>query len=613
MHDIAEFLHGVPPFDALDADRLEQVAEACTIEFVPAGQTILVQAAAPATEARVIRRGAVELIDHGQVVDLLGEGEMFGHTSLLSADPLAFTVRAHEDTLCYVIPADVIRPVLAHPAAIRYVVRSIEGRFEMRTRDLPAQASADPAVRQVGRLVRAPAVVCQPDTPVREAAERMVAAGSSSVVVELPDGLGIVTDRDLRTRVVAAGVLPETPVSEVMSAPARTVTADRTGVDVLLEMLDRGVRHFPVVDARGALQGVISDTDLMAVETRTPFHLRSAISRAADEDALAQAASGLPATVVSLHDARVNPDVISRVITTVHDALTRRLIELVEEAMGAPPVPYTWFALGSLARREAYPSSDQDSALAWAGEDADQAIKEWMRRLAEAVVAGLDRCGFPVCRQGALASMPLFARSIDAWDQVARSWLDDPDQDKALILVSVVVDGRPVWAADVAGNRLRAAFSGARERPRLLRLLERFALAHRPPTGFFRDFVVEHDGEHKGKLDIKRGGLLPVVDLARSMAMAAGVSGATTIQRLNAAAAAGTLSERNAQDLLDAFDLFSELRMEHQVEQLRLRVQPDDHIDVTQLSPLTRTYLKEALRAVAAVQRGLTAISSLAR
>ncbi len=613
MHDIAEFLHGVPPFDALTAERLDEVAEACTIEFVPAGQTILVQAGAPATEARVIRRGAVELIDHGQVVDLLGEGEMFGHTSLLSADPLAFTVRAHEDTLCYVIPADVIRPVLAHPSAIRYVVRSIEGRFEMRTRDLPTPTSADPAVRQVGRLVRSPGVVCRPDTSIREAAEQMAAAGSSSVLVELPDGLGIVTDRDLRTRVVAAGLPPETPVSEVMSAPARTVTADRTGVDVLLEMLDRGVRHFPVVDAHGTLIGVISDTDLMAVETRTPFHLRSAIGRAADADALAQAASALPATVISLHDARVNPDVISRVITTVHDALTRRLIELTEESLGAPPAPYTWFALGSLARREAYPSSDQDSALAWAGQDTDPEIREWTRHLAESVVAGLDRCGFPICRQGALASTPLFARSIDAWEQVARSWLDNPDQEKALILVSVVVDGRPVWAADVTGNRLRAMFSGARERPRLLRLLERFALAHRPPTGFFRDFVVEHDGEHKGKLDIKRGGLLPVVDLARSMAMAAGVSGATTVQRLNAAAAAGTLTERDAQDLLDAFELFSELRMEHQVDQLRVGAVPDDHIDVTQLSPLTRTYLKEALRAVASVQRGLTSITSLHR
>ncbi|MGN6379580.1 MAG: putative nucleotidyltransferase substrate binding domain-containing protein [Gaiellales bacterium] len=611
MHDIADFLGSVPPFDALDPERLEQVAAACAIEFVPSGQTIYVQGAPPATEARVIRRGAVELIDQGQVVDLLGEGEMFGHASVLSSDPLGLTVRAHEDTLCYVIPAEVIRPVLAHPSAIRYVVRSIGGRFEMRVRDMPTQPRADPAVRQVGELVRSPAVVVAPGTPVRDAASRMAEAGSSSVLVELPDGLGILTDRDLRTRVVAAGAAPDTPVSEVMSAPARTVTADRGGVDVLLEMLDRGVRHFPVIDAHRRLVGVISDTDLMAVETRTPFHLRSAIARAADVDDLATAAAQLPATVVSLHDARTAPEVISRVITTVHDALTRRLLEFAEASLGHPDVPYTWFALGSFARREAYPSSDQDSALAWAGPDDDQQLRRWMRELGEMVVANLERCGVPSCPQGVVASRPLFARSIDEWERVARSWLDDPDQEKALILVSVLVDGRAVWAADVAGDRLQSVFADARDRPRLLRLLERFALAHRPPTGFFRDFVVEHDGEHKGRLDIKRGGVLPVADLARAAGMAAGVSSATTVQRLQAAAAGGTMSERDAADLRDAFELFSELRMEHQVARLRGGETPDDHIDVTQLSRLTRTYLKEALRAVARVQRGLGAIMSL--
>jgi CBS domain-containing protein len=397
-----------------------------------------------------------------------------------------------------------------------------------------------------------------------------------------------------------------------MSAPARTVTADRTGADVLLEMLDRGVRHFPVVDARRRLLGVISDTDLMAVETRTPFHLRAAIARADDVGALTRAATALPATVIALHDARVAPDVISRVITTVHDALTRRMIQLAEEALGPAPVPFTWFALGSFERREACPASDQDSALAWAGTDAAD-TGAWLRRLAERVVAGLEACGIPACPQGALASRPLFARSLDRWEQVARSWLDHPDQEKALILVSVVVDGRPVWGADVAGTRLLDVFATARERPRLLRLMERFALAHRPPTGFFRGFVVEHDGAHKGRLDIKRGGLLPVVDLARVAAMAAGVAAATTSQRLAAAADAGTLAADDVAVLRDAFELFSELRMGHQVEQLRAGTRPDDHIDVTQMTPLTRTYLKEALRAVARIQRGLAASLSLGR
>ena len=403
--------------------------------------------------------------DEGRVVDVLGGGEMFGHMSLLSSNPTAFSVRAQEDTLCYVIPAERLKPALARPAGLRYVVQSIGGRFEMRARERASQTSADPSRRPVGDLVRAAAVVCKPNATVQEAAARMAEAASSSVMVDLGDSLGIVTDRDLRTRVVAAGAPPDTPLSQVMTAPARTVPADLPGTDVLLEMLDGGVRHFPVVDAHGRLLGVISDTDLMSIEARTPFHLRGAIMGADDDAALAAAVADLPRTVVALHDARVSTDAVCRVIASVQDALTRRLIELTEAEVGEPPVPFTWFALGSLARREAFPSSDSDSALAWDGDDADPDIRRWMRTLAKRVLDRLGSDGTRPCAEGVVASAPLFSRSIDEWVRVERSWLDDPDQEKAVILISVMLDARPLWAESVAGRRLNEVFEPPRFTP----------------------------------------------------------------------------------------------------------------------------------------------------
>ena len=148
-------------------------------------------------------------------------------------------------------------------------------------------------------------------------------------------------------------------------------------------------------------------------------------------------------------------------------------------------------------------------------------------------------------------------------------------------------------------------FRLATAHPALLRLLARFALSHRPPTGFLRGLVVEHGGEHRGRLDLKHGGVIPIVDLARWAGMAAGVTIASTPERLRAAEGAGTLPTADLRTLSDAFALISELRVGHQVAQLRAGAEPDDHLDPGDLSPLMRTQLKEAFRAVAAVQKRL--------
>jgi CBS domain-containing protein len=169
----------------------------------------------------------------------------------------------------------------------------------------------------------------------------MADAGTTCVVVELADGLGIVTDRDIRTRVVAAGAGPETPLSEVMTAPAWTVSADRTATEALLEMLGQGIRHLPVLSADRRLLGVLDDVDLMANERRAPFRLSAAIQRGGDLQAVAEAAAELPETVIALFEAGLPSGAIGRAIASIHHAVTRRVIEFAHQDRGDPPVPYT--------------------------------------------------------------------------------------------------------------------------------------------------------------------------------------------------------------------------------------------------------------------------------
>jgi CBS domain-containing protein len=599
MDEIAQFLRAHPPFDTIAPDELARLAGAAEVCAFADGETIFAQRASPRTSVWIVYEGTVELVDHGRVLDLLGTGELFGFSSMLAELPTGFAARAHGETQCYRLPGDVTRPLLALPEGLRHVTRTLLGRP---TAGVPRPGDSTPE-RPVAALLRAPAVRCAPGTSIAAAAREMTATGETCVVVELRDGsLGIVTDRDLRTRVLAAGMPASTAVERVMSAPAYTVAGDRLAGDVLVEMVDRGVRHFPVLSARGELLGVVDDVDLVAAERRTPFYLRTAIAGAETAEGLAVVARDLRPTVAALHDARVAGEHISAIIAVVADALVRRLIDLAVADEGQPPAPFAWLALGSIARREAVPSSDVDCAVAWDGDDRDPEVRDYMHRVAVRVLDGLDRCGLPSDAKGATAAHRLFARSLDAWGAAIDSWLDEPTQEKALILVSLVGDNRPVWGVHRAAP-LAEHVQAARSRPGLMRLMARSALSYRPPTGFLRDIVVEHSGEHKGRLDLKHGGLLPITDLARWAGMAAGATEISTRARLRAAREAGVLTDSDGRVLEEAFNLIGALRLDHQVEQIRDGHEPDDFLLPEALTPLTRSYLKDAFRAVAGVQR----------
>ncbi|MFC4942473.1 putative nucleotidyltransferase substrate binding domain-containing protein [Pseudonocardia sp. GCM10023141] len=604
MPDVAEFLRAHPPFDGLDDEELRGLATAAEVERFPAGATIIALGDGPPAHVRVIRSGAVDIVHAGRVLELLGPGELFGHASMLAGLPLEFAAIARDATTCLRLPSETVRSLLARPDGLRYVARSLLAPTLL----APVMPDAGPdfAQRPVRELLRAPLCTAEPDTTIREAAQRMTACGATSVIVRLPAGrLGILTDRDLRA-VIAGGTDTASPVSAAMTAPAWTAAGDRLGREVLLDMLDRGIRHAPVLDATGVLLGVLEDVDVVAATTRSSVGLRAAITRARSVAELVEAAGGLPPTVIALHDAKVAAADVAGITAVVVDALTRRLVQLAIDELGPPPRPLTWLALGSLARREPVPSSDVDSALVWVGPANDTAAAEHAHALADRVLTGLAAAGFRADANGAVATNRLFARSYEAWAAAARSWLADPTQEKAPILVSLIVDARPVWGVR-ADPVVPDVFKDARRHPDLLRLLGRYALAHKPPTGFLRDFVVLPSGRHRGRLDLKRGGLVPIVDLARWAGMSAGVTSASTPARLRAAAAAGTLAAAAAATLEEAFHLVLELRLAHQVEQLRAGEEPDDLVRPRDLSAVTRASLREAFRAVASVQRQIVA------
>ena len=602
LPEITDFLRQFPPFAELDDALLDELSQSVEIEFHIAGHVIFSKGGEPLEHLRVVRAGAVEVVSEGAVLDLIGPGEMFGHASMLSGLPTGFEARAAEDTLTFRIPMEAATHALSQPRAIRYMTRLIlEDRHHLRIGP-SAQIVRDQLREPVGAAIRASALVVTPETGVRDAARQMASVGASAFIVDLGDTVGIVTDFDLRTRVVAEGLPPDTPVSAIMTAPAITVSSERPGSEVLLDMLDHGVRHFPVTSASGRVIGIVEDHDLVVVESRSPFFLRRAVARASTVDELVETLKKLRPVVIAMSRGGVAALDVMSVFSVVADALTRRALDLATEEVGEAPARFTWLALGSQARREALPGSDLDSAVAWVDDGEEAPIRDYLMAVTMHATQTLRRCGFRPDEHMASASSSLFIRPLSLWRLEAHSFLTDPTQEKALILASVLVDSRPVWGAET-GPLIADTFRLAPSFPRTLRLLAQFALSHKPPTGFLHGLAVELGGERRSHLDLKSAAVVPITDLARWAGMTAGVACASTTARLEAASSAGTLSAPDTQSLIAAFELICQLRLDHQVDQMEMGEEPDNVIDLSDLSPLTHRYLKEAFRAIASVQR----------
>jgi CBS domain-containing protein len=559
LNEVARFLAMRPPFDGVAPDELCEVAAETELEFYTAGSTILSEDGGPVTFLRVIHSGAVDVVHGGRLLDLLGPGDALGQGPMLSGLPPGFDARAAEDTLCYRIPVAVARPLLDRA----------------KTRELTVGVH-EPAHQPVGRLIRLPTVLVKPTDSIREVARRMSEAGADAAMVDLgDDGFGIVTDSDIRSKVVAADAPLSTPVADAMTGPLYTVTPDRPGGEVLFEMLERGIRHAPVVNERGHLLGLVEDGDLFAVQPRSWFGVRRSIARTSTIEALGEYARRLPQVAADLHASNLRASEVARVLSALTDSVTVRALELVGNQFELPRDGLVWVAVGSQARRETTPGSTARGAVVCS----ETPPPGW----SEAASAALATCGL---------TAGLTARS-------AREWCELHSEDE--LALAVLVERRPLWGTP----REKLPAPDGQVRDRVLAALADRALAYTPPTGFDAEAVLEADGTRSERLDIRRAAVIPIVELARWAGAAANLVEGSTPERLRIAGEEGVLPLSDARSLIEAFELALELRIAHHVDQLRAGANPDDWIDPASIGPLTKDHLRDVFRAVTAVQRRL--------
>ncbi|MEH6793474.1 MAG: putative nucleotidyltransferase substrate binding domain-containing protein [Rhodococcus sp. (in: high G+C Gram-positive bacteria)] len=631
--ELADFLGAHPPFQGASPAVLTDIAGAAVEREYGGGAWVVGPTSKPdgADIVWVVLTGLVVIVHPDDTspadvpIDTIGPGGVFGFSALLAGGTVEFCARAIEPSVVLQLPGALVRPLFATPTGLAFLADAVNSSSAYRGG--PVEGSAG---RTVGELVSAPAVFTPVGTTVRDAVRQMTEQGSSYVLVPLRGSRhGIFTDRDLRIRVVAAGIGVDTPIEKVMTSPAETVTADRLAGTVLMDMLERGMRHMPVVSARGEVLGVVEDSDLHAASTRRSFVVRRAVASASTSAELADAGRLVPRLVVDLFKGGTDAMAVSAILSVVVDSLVRRAVEI--EWTARPDVPrdhFAWITLGSVARREAMPSSDVDSALTWSDATADPDVRgtsnavprtrdEALMDLAARVHVSLDGAGLPSDTNGAVASSPRFARSAGQWERAAAHWLSNPfgDRGKAgtsgrsagstpagdsgLIMSSLMIDGRVVWGPRALHTVPEAYRRLLVDHPDALRLQLRDALAGRARLRSLRDVLARRGGT----FDLKAHALTPIVNLARWGGLSVGIASSSTPARLAAASGNGMLSERDVATLTEVFALLQRLRLSHQIDQIAAGHRPGDVLIMADLSPLERSLLTDGVREIAAVQR----------
>jgi CBS domain-containing protein len=613
------------PFSAMSDRDLDQIVRASRLKYFAPGETILVPAADRPVHCYVIRQGTVRGERPGDTGTTalweLSAGEMFPLSALLAHRGVTSIYRATEDTFCLAFPTAVFDALIEASAVFQdFCTRQLAhlldlSRMRLQSEYVAAATGQRGLESSLESLLRQPPIASAPDSLLADVLTTMENRRIGSMPIVDPEAkpLGIFTRQDVIGRVVLPQRALTVAMREVMSVPAITLPVDATAGDAALLMAQRGIRHVVVVDGDGRVAGVVSERDLFSLQRLSIRELSSAVRRAADVPALIQCAADVRALSYSLVAQGVAAGQLTRMISSLNDQLTVRILDLTSPKHDLSGLALCWLGMGSEGRREQTIATDQDNGLIFVSNDesiAPDAVRERLLPFARAVNGALDRCGYPLCKGGVMAMNPRWCASLDEWKAAFANWIDRGDPD-SLLAASVFFDFRVLWGEPRLADMLRADIAKrAQANSRFLKQMSDNALRNRPPLNWRGELqAAEGDSGVEG-VDLKMSGSVPFVDAARIFALAAGITATNTVERLVQAAAKRGIPAPEVPVWCDAFEYVQLLRLREQHRRMAAEGRNGDAdnanvVPLATLSDLDRRILKEAMRQIRKVQQRL--------
>jgi len=420
---------------------------------------------------------------------------------------------------------------------------------------------------------------------------------SSLLITDNDELIGILTDRDLRTRAVAQGLDYDTPVSVIMTRDPIVMDSHDYASEAVLKMMERNVHHIPIMK-NGRPIGVVSTGDIVQKESHGSVYLISDIFKQNNIESLRAISQKMTHTFTQLVVADANTQMIGNAMSHIGTAFVKRLLQLAEEKFGPAPVPYCFIALGSQAREEQTISTDQDNALILSDKYNEEIHGEYFEALSQWVCQNLDQCGYTLCTGDIMASNTRWRQPLSVWKENFSDWIQKPKAE-ALLRLSIFFDLRGIYGDKTLAKLLNQHIrKEAKEHSGFLTFMARNANQRKPPLGFFRQFVLDGEGKQSRTFNLKERGIAPIIDIVRVHALACGSDKLNTLERIEDIEAAGLLPDGRAKDLAVALEMIGMVRIKNQKDQIEAGEQPNNHVNPENLSSFEKRHLRDAFNIV---------------
>ncbi|GAB5551306.1 MAG: DUF294 nucleotidyltransferase-like domain-containing protein [Saprospiraceae bacterium] len=616
-----------------EADVLA-LAKQATIIYKAEEEVLFDQGADTHAFFYVVKEGAIHLLrfegENSLLVDTCDEGDVLGLRPLLADQQYGLQAVTIEPSLIYGIDLEQFRPLLAKYAEVSFYLaktfaKGLHQNYEDSYRNVhffhqDGTGQNDLLETQQLQPHRAP-VVCNKRQTIQEAAKEMQAQRVSSIVVvnDQRHPIGILTDKDLRNRVVTGSFPIDTSVEKIMSNPVLTVKAGLSLAEIQMAMIKHKLHHLVQTEdgtPDTPITGVITEHDLLVLQANNPAALVRRIKHSNNREDLKEVRLVAEQLLQKYITQDVNIDFIASIINEVNDALLIKIIQLKQadlqnEALEVPSGSFCWLNLGSGGRQEQLLRTDQDNALVYSTPDPKTAesTKAYYLELARRVTADLNYCGFEYCPAEMMASNPKWCLSLKAWKTKFGAWMKEPGS-KEILMSSIFFDFRPV-AGDFSLSQDLKAFILAHvdNRTPFLNFLAKDAIQNPPPLSFFRNFVVEKGGDHVDSFDIKARAMMPLTDAARVLSLSTGqMDQSNTIARFEAL---HELEPQNAALYQQAADAYRIL-MQYRARFGLLHHSSGRYLDPKALSKMERLELRNSFQPIRELQTLLSTRFNLA-
>ncbi|MEA3280509.1 MAG: DUF294 nucleotidyltransferase-like domain-containing protein, partial [Thermodesulfobacteriota bacterium] len=531
VSEAVQFLSVMVPFSFLPEKELKEIAAHLYTAHYPKNIVLFFQGRSKVDNLYIIQKGAAERYyeenDRKTLYLKLSEEDMYGGISMLLNNGIAVrTLKTSEDLYLYVLPKKIFLDICArHESFSEFFTDAFGKRMldrsyaEIFAKNIKPNEEAPQFFSQpVSSIFSSTRAYCNTDLPIRKAAVLMNQNRCSAILIKRPDGefVGIVTDTDLRKKVIATGYDIEKPVSEIMSSPLTTISAQILIVEALLTMMQKNIKHLAVTDSDEKVVGVVTNRDLLIAQGQSPLLLIRNISSADSVEDIIDIHKQLPGLIQNLISSGAKAKNVTMLITTISDAILDKLIRFAINELGAPPVRFVFMILGSEGRKEQTLKTDQDNAIIFEDVSAEslQRVQGYFIKFGEKVCTWLDQAGYAFCEGGVMAKNPKWCQPLSVWKEYFSTWIHAAEPED-LLQSSIFFDFRGGYGDKELIVQLRKyLFDSLGGWSGFFRHLTENTLHFKPPIGFFRNFVVESKGEHRDSFDIKNA-MMPIVDFAR--------------------------------------------------------------------------------------------------